>query len=463
VRQGFHGNFPPAGEAYISPGSVYWCCHGLFALSFAAEDAWWTAPEEPLPVERADFDLALPAPGFALSGRRATGQVLLLNSRSGQEHDARGHNYTAKYGKLVYSSHLPFNVLPIGSMPIGSLPAGSPRHPHNFAPDAMLALTRDGETFGHRLRTRRGGVAPGLMWCCFDETVDDELQMIWVAVLLAGDRQIRLAVIRPSFPVRAFEAPGALGCEQAVGIQRRSDLAAGWEYAEAATRGSVVGGAGAIAIRRLLGYDGQLASRPFLGHSNINLAYEYAEQPLIFETQANVARRCLASVSLVRPAPFDPAIELAGIEVSALPGDAFQVTLPGAQAFVAVGDQLPPTVTVAGVGFSGPGIRHARVAGGSDSVAAVGVRQAAGVFDCEAPASVSLARTEGAVSGTTDAGVSLAEAWLGGAARATLLRGPEGGWHDVSERCSGGCLPGEVVREWAERHQRTLVEFRMER
>jgi hypothetical protein len=200
-----------------------------------------------------------------------------------------------------------------------------------------------------------------------------------------------------------------------------------------------------------------------LGHSNINLAYDYAEQPLIFETQANVARRSLASVSLVRPAPFDPAAELAGIEVSALAGDAFRVTLPDAQAFVAVGDQFPSTVSVAGVAFTGPAIRHARVAEHGAVVAGVGMLQVAGVFDCGAPASVSMARAEGAVSGTTDAGLSLAQAWLGGAARATLLRAPDGGWHDVSERCSGNCLPGDLVREWAERHQRTLVEFRMER
>ncbi len=446
VRQGFHGNFPPAGEAYISPGSVYWCCHGLFALSFAADDPFWTAPEAPLPVEIGDFDLALPAPGFALSGRRATGQVLLLNSRSGQEHDAPGHNYTAKYGKLVYSSHLPFNVLP----------AGNPRQPHNFAPDAMLALTNDGRHFGHRLHTRRGGVAPGLMWCCFDEYLDDELQAVWAAVLLAGDRQIRLAVIRPSFTVRAFEAPGALGCEQAAGILRRSDPDAGWEYAEAEGR--------AVGIQRLLGYDGQWSSRPFLGHSNINLAYPYAEQPVIFETQPGVARRMLASISLVRPAPFDPAAEFAGITVTALAGEAFQVALPdGGQAFVAVADQLPASVTVAGVTFTGPAIRHAAVSASQDRLAGVGVLEAGGLAQSEAPASLSLARIEGVVSGTTDAGLSLAEAWLGGTARATALRCPDGSWQDVSDRCGGNRLPGALVREWAEQHQRSRVEFRMER
>jgi hypothetical protein len=424
---------------------VYWCCHGLYALSFAADDPFWTAPEEPLPVERGDFDLALPAPGFALSGRQATGQVLLLNSRSGQEHDAPGHNYTSKYGKLVYSSHFPFNVLP----------AGSNRQPDNFAPDAMLALTSDGRNFGHRLRTRRGGVAPGLMWCHFDEYLDDELQAVWSAVLLAGDKQIRLAVIRPSFPVQAYEAPGALGCEEAASIQRRSDPAAGWEYAEAEGR--------AVAIQRLAGFDGQLSSRPFLGHSNINLAYPYAEQPLIFETHAGVARRLLASVSLVRPAPFDPAAEFAGIMVKPLAGEAFEVALPDGQAFVAVADQLPAAVTLAGLVFNGPALRYAQVSAGQERVAAVGVLAAAGVVQCEAPASLRLARGEGGLSGATDAGLSLAEAWLGGPARSIALRCPDGSWQDVTSRCGQNQLPGALVNEWAEQHQRRLVEFRMER
>jgi hypothetical protein len=412
----------------------------LYALSIDIDDPFWTAAEAPLPVEREDFDLALPAPGLAVSGRRNTGQVLLLNSRSGQERDASGNNYTSKYGKFVYSSHLPFNVLPAGG---------------GYAPDAMLALTADGRHFGHRLHTRSGGVAPGLMWCRFDEWLDGELQAIWAAVLLTGDRQIRLAVIRPSFPVRAFEAPGALGCHRAAGVQRRSDAAGGWEYVQAEGR--------AVAIRRLLGYDGQQASHPFLGHSNLNLAYAYAEQPLVCETRASVARRCLAAVSLVRPAPFDPAAEFEGIEVSALPGDAFNVALPdGALAFVAVGDQLPAAVTVGPVEFSGPAIRYASLASQLERVSAVGVTVVAGVARCDEPAKLRLARADGAVHGTTDSGLTLAQTWLGGPVGSAALRAPDGTWHDVSERCRENRLPSELVREWSDRHQRRLVEFRME-
>jgi len=185
---------------------------------------------------------------------------------------------------------------------------------------------------------------------------------------------------------------------------------------------------------------------------------------VIFETQPGVARRVLASVSLVRPAPFDPAAEFAGITVTALAGEAFEVALPDrGHAFVATADQLPTSVNVAGVTFTGPAIRHAAVSAGQDRLAGVGILEAAGLAQCEAPASVHLARTKGVVSGTTDAGLSLAEAWLGGTARATALRCPDGSWLDVSDRCGGNRLPGALVRAWAEQHQRSRVEFRMER
>src|SRR6185503_7474968 len=104
------------------------------------------------------------------------------------------------------------------------------------------------------------------------------------------DIQIRLTVLRPILPVIAFEAPGALGCEQPATVVRRSDQGAGWEYAEAEGH--------AIAIQRLAGYDCQKTSAPFLDQSNINLAYTYSEQPILYESQASVGARCLASAAL---------------------------------------------------------------------------------------------------------------------------------------------------------------------
>ena len=439
VRQGYHGDFPPAGEAYISPGSPYWCCHGLFALTFDRNDPYWTATEAPLPVERDDFDVVLPAPGLVLSGRRATGQVLLLNSRSGQEHDAPRHNYTSKYGKLAYSTHFPFNVLPVHG---------------SYAPDAMISLTRDGRSFGHRLFTRASAVAPGFLWSKFDQIVDDELQPLWIAILFWGDVQIRLTVIRPTFPVAAFEAPGALGCEQPGKLTRRSDPAEGWEYAEAKGR--------AIAIKRLVGYDQQKPSAPFLDQSNINLAYTYSEQPMVYEAQASVAARCLATAALVRPASFEPTKEFGGIKVETRFPETFLLTLPdGKEAFIAVGETIPIAPRLQGREIEGEAVRYVQISRGLDEVCGSGPTSISGIAAFSEPGTFRLKRTLDEIRVTTNTGVSIHEAWLARGAQSICVLTSANEWQDVTASCQERAIPRDVVREWTERNQRTLIEFQI--
>ena len=440
VRQGYHGDFPPAGEAYISPGSPYWCCHGLFALTFDRDDPFWTATESPLPVERDNFELVLPAPGFVLSGRKDTGQVLLLNSRSGQEHDFPRHNYTSKYGKLAYSTHLPFNVLPVRG---------------SYAPDAMISLTQDERTFGHRGHTRTGGVAPGFMWTKFDQLIDDELQPLWIGVLLWGDVQIRLTVIRPTYPVMAFEAPGALGCEKPVDSVRRSDPQSGWEYAEVDGR--------AVAIQRLVGYDGQKTSAPFLDQSNINVAYNYSEQPVVCESEARITARCLASASLVRPAAFDPSNEFSGIKVEIEAPEMFRISLPdGTMALVAPGETTPRRASINSLEVEGNHLRYVQTSSDLNEICGLGVTQLAGLASFDRPATFRLKRSSnGTFHVTTNTGLFLTEHWLGGQARCFEVLTLDQRWQDVTAQCKASSIPNQVVQEWSEHNQRTLVDFRI--
>lgn len=439
IRQGYHGHFPPAGEPYIGPGSPWWACHGLFALTLDRDDPFWTEKEIPLPVERGDFDLALPTPGFVLCGRRATGQVFLLNARSGNGTGIAQHHYDAKYGKLAFSTHFPFNVVPA---------AGS------YAPDAMVSLTADGRAFGHRAMTRTGGVMPGCMWCEFDEIVAGMPQRIRVAVLVWRDVQIRTAYLQPTIPVRAFEAPGALGAAGAAVVIRRSDAAAGWEYAEADGR--------AAAIRRLWGYDGQSASEPFLGYSNLNLAYPYSEQPVVYESAASAAARGVSAASLLRPAPFDPAVELAGL--AAVPDEAgcFRISMPDGEAVVALGDDLPVALKVGGVQVAGDGLRCVRLKRDLSEVSGIGLQRVDGVLTLAAPGVVRVAcEGHGEAHVTTDTGVTLAEAWLGGAASRALVRGLDEVWIELPDWSPGNVISPERVREWSARTERALVELRL--
>jgi hypothetical protein len=319
----------------------------------------------------------------------------------------------------------------------------------------MISLTRDGQTFGHRLHTRAGDAAPGFMCCKFDEMLDEELQPLWVAVLLWKDVQIRLTVIRPTFPVMAYEAPGSLGCEKRFSIIRRSDPRAGWEYAEADGR--------AIAIQRLIGYDSQIASAPFLDQSTINLAYPYSEQPVICESQASVAARCLASASLARPSPFEPADEFRGIEVEVESPEVFRVSLPdGGMACIAPGETTPNWITMNGVDLEGARLRYARMTIDLSEICGLGVTHIARVARFSGPAAFRLRRaSNGTVLVTTNTGVELTDHWLQGQARCIEVQSPGNQWVDVSARCPNGVISLQVVQEWSDRNQRTFVEFRI--
>lgn len=438
LRQGFHGDFPPAAEAYISPGSPSWACHGLFGLSFSSDDPFWTATEEPMPVERGDFEVALPTPGFVLSGRKETGQVFLLNAGSGHQPENPRHNYLPKYGKFAYSTHFPFNVLPAG---------------RTCAPDAMVALTHDDREFGHRFVNRAFGVAPGFTWTEYFEYVDGEPQLLRTATLMWRDMQLRLTFLQPTRRARVLESPGALGCSGAATVMRRSNEAEGWEYAEAEGR--------AIAINRLLGYDDQRASEPFLDYGNINLAYPYAEQPLVREANMSSRIRSFATAILLRPEPFDPSVEFKGIQVVVQRNGSFRLELPdGASAFISLADQPPTTTQLGDTTIHGDAIRYVRLT--SDRAAGMGITEIANVCKIEPAGIIELVReSSGAIRVTTNTGFQVSERWFGGIATRVLARQPDNSWMDVTAQAKHNSISHALVGETMKCNERTLAEFRL--
>jgi hypothetical protein len=285
--------------------------------------------------------------------------------------------------------------------------------------------------------------------------LDDEPQPLWVAVMLWGEIQIRMAVIRPTFPVMAFEAPGALGCEQAAQIIRRSDRSARWEYAQVDGR--------AVGIQRLVGYDCQRASAPFLDQSNINLAYTYSEQPLVCESQADVESRCLAAVTLIRPASFDLAAEFAGINVEIEYPETFRVTIPdGRQALIAPGESTPKRAVINGIEIEGSCVRYIQMTGDLNEVCGLGPTRIAGIATFSGPATFRLKRSpDGEIRVTTNTGISLTDSWLAGNARRIEARTLDNQWLDVTARCDASSIPLEVVHECSERNQRLMVDFRI--
>lgn len=93
-------------ETYIDGGHPYWGMQAFAFWMIPAEDPYWSAPEEPLPVEKSDYAIAVPEAGLLVRGARVSGQVWIYNAKSTK----KDLHYRDKYNKLAYSSHFPFAV-----------------------------------------------------------------------------------------------------------------------------------------------------------------------------------------------------------------------------------------------------------------------------------------------------------------------------------------------------------------
>jgi hypothetical protein len=82
LAPGFSDAFPKIVEPYSAPASPYWCAKGFTPLLLPPTHPFWTAPEEPLPAERAGgFVHVMRTPGL-VTRSTPEGEVEILNGSS---------------------------------------------------------------------------------------------------------------------------------------------------------------------------------------------------------------------------------------------------------------------------------------------------------------------------------------------------------------------------------------------
>ena len=130
LTQGYFEADPRWLELYSGAGSCHWGLRSLvLAFMHPAADEFWTATEQPLPVEVADYRLELSKLGWIVEGRRQSGEITLTIPKN--LHDVasvetyswfrkiqdrfstvphRPENYEIKYDSRHYSSAAPFPV-----------------------------------------------------------------------------------------------------------------------------------------------------------------------------------------------------------------------------------------------------------------------------------------------------------------------------------------------------------------
>jgi hypothetical protein len=136
VTQGYGAADPRVLDNYSGPASCLWSLRSLVAAFFLDDDTpFWRSAGEPLPVERGDFAVRIPATGWTVHGVQRTGEIR-IETGSGATSEApvlrsypfhrrildrllrragRPDNLEAKYGRGVYSNLQPFCGLRPGS------------------------------------------------------------------------------------------------------------------------------------------------------------------------------------------------------------------------------------------------------------------------------------------------------------------------------------------------------------
>jgi hypothetical protein len=129
VTQGYFGPDPRILENYSGPASCLWSLRSLIPAFYLPDTKdFWTSAGEPLPVERGDYRVLVPAVGWTIVGDRKSRSITIEKPGALPRHRTRlaGYgplrrvlallypsphrpdNYGAKYGKDTYSSSNPF-------------------------------------------------------------------------------------------------------------------------------------------------------------------------------------------------------------------------------------------------------------------------------------------------------------------------------------------------------------------
>lgn len=129
VSQGYHRTNPRLVDPYAGPASSLWSLRSLvMAFVYPQSHDFWNCAEEPLPVERGDFDVTLPGARWRIRGEQSTGVITveILDNPPGAApglapfgrfqqwcnlafgEPLRPNSMKAKYGRRVYRSDCPF-------------------------------------------------------------------------------------------------------------------------------------------------------------------------------------------------------------------------------------------------------------------------------------------------------------------------------------------------------------------
>jgi hypothetical protein len=285
---GYTRSHPAFVEPYSGRGSPYWATKAFSVLALPLEHPFWSADEEPLPVEIDNFTVSVAAGSFLLHGSRADGQVQVVNASTAL--------FGKKYSNIGYSTHFGYE-----------LDGPDETDEHDRFGEASLTLSLDGEIWHGRRSGRSLGTEDGVLLTESSYRLSNyhgEVRTI-SAVAFVGDAQLRVHRVDAERPVYAREGGFACGWDGQRSLRLLADAVS---FAGVDGRGS--------AVRPLRGYD--VAPKPVTSSSNV--LFSHSAVPHVRTTHARQGRFYLASICLARGVSFEgdvPDVKPADVDVLA--------------------------------------------------------------------------------------------------------------------------------------------------
>jgi hypothetical protein len=107
-------------------------------------------------------------------------------------------------------------------------------------------------------------------------------------------------------------------------------------------------------------------------------------------------------------------------------------------------------------------MRYVQVSKDLNEICGLGVTHLFEIARFSEPATFRVKRqSDGTIRFTTNTGISFTNQWLGGESRCIEVLTLDNQWQDVTDRCQSGSIPTQLVQEWSDCNQRTLVDFRI--
>lgn len=268
-------------ESYINNGHPYWGMQAFFAASLAADDPFWNAPEEALPVEQDDFRFVIKGPEMLVAGHNKSGQVQLWQSSC----DKPG-GYRSKYYNFSYSSHFPFNVELADNL---------------MAPDCTLSFSDSLGNYARRDTPFNGRVvSENMLEWQWNARLGEVIINVESMVLIDGEIQWRAHKVSfgKARRIVATEHTYALGLKP----DEQPETASGehWQW------GSSQSSSHAVFIRSIIGFAGSGPLAGFRGREDLNSFHARGLQASVSTVLEAGSGQVLVAAVWASPVPKSP-------------------------------------------------------------------------------------------------------------------------------------------------------------